>query len=121
MHRNLSLASTTLVLLSLTIAVLAFSRQPQNEGSKVVTVEIRDYKFVPETVTVHQGDTVEWKNDDKVLHTATAEGQAQNQKQAFDSGSIATAATWRYVAGTKGKFNYSCTFHPYMKGELTVQ
>jgi plastocyanin len=119
MHRNLSLASTTLVLLSLTIAVLAFGRKPQGEQAKVVTVEIRDYKFVPETVTVHQGDTVEWKNDDKVVHTATAEGQ--DQKPAFDSGSIATGATWRYVAGTKGKFNYRCTVHPYMKGELTVQ
>src|SRR5690349_3689840 len=113
MHRNLSLASTTLVLLSLTIAVLAAGRKPQSEQSsaqsKVVKVEIRDYKFVPETLTVHQGETVEWKNDDKVLHTATSEGQGQDQKQAFDSGSIATGATWRYVAGTKGKFNYSCT------------
>src|SRR5262245_32019020 len=123
MHRKLSRAPGMLVLLTALIAgagiLGACERKPAGAQSNVVTVEIRDYKFVPETLTVHQGDTVEWKNDDKVLHTATAEGQTQ--KPAFDSGSIATGATWRYVAGTNGKFNYSCTFHPYMKGELTVQ
>ena len=119
MHRNMSLASVTLVLLSLSIAVLAFGRKPQSGQSNVVTVEIRDFKFVPETVKVHQGDTVEWKNEDKVAHTATAAGQAQ--KPAFDSGSIGTGATWRYVAGAKGSYNYTCTIHPYMKGELIIQ
>jgi plastocyanin len=119
MHRNLNLASATLVLLAALIPVTSCERTTQSAQPKVVTVEIRDYKFVPETVTVHQGDTVEWKNEDKVLHTATAEGQ--DQKTAFDSGSIAEGATWRYVAGTKGTYNYTCTFHPYMKGELTVQ
>lgn len=119
MHRNLSLASATLVLLSVTIAVFAFRGRPQSPQSNVVTVEIRDYKFVPETVTVHQGDTVEWKNEDTVLHTATADGQAQ--KPAFDSGSLSKGATWRYVASTKGTYNYICTFHTYMKGQLVVQ
>jgi plastocyanin len=34
---------------------------------------IREFKFEPATVTVHIGDTVEWKNDDIVPHSATAE------------------------------------------------
>jgi plastocyanin len=38
----------------------------------VVTVEIREFKFEPETLTVHEGDTVVWKNDEIVPHTATA-------------------------------------------------
>jgi plastocyanin len=119
MHRNLNLASATLVLLAALIPVTSCERTTQSAQPKVVTVAIRDYKFVPETVTVHQGDTVEWKNEDNVLHTATADGQAQ--KPAFDSGNISKAAAWRYVAATKGKVNYTCTFHPYMKGELIVQ
>lgn len=119
MHRNLSLASATLVLLSVTIAVFAFGHRPQGAQANVVTVTIHDYKFEPETVTVHQGDTVEWKNEDSVLHTATADGQAQ--KPAFDSGSLSTGAKWRYVAETKGTYNYICTFHKFMKGQLIVQ
>jgi plastocyanin len=117
MHRNVSLASSALVLLALLVAVVAFGRQPQSTPPNVVTVTIRDYTFAPETVTVHQGDTVEWKNVDNVPHTATEGGQ----KPAFDSGSLSTGATWRYVAATKGTYNYICTFHKYMKGQLIVQ
>ena len=66
----------------------------------MVTVVIRAFKFEPATVTVNVGDTVEWKNDDIVPHTATADGEAQ--KPALDSGTIQTGATWRYVARNKG-------------------
>jgi len=80
---------------------------------------IDEFKFEPAAVTVHAGDTVEWKNDDIVPHTATADGEAQ--KPAFDSGTINTGAAWRYVARKKGTYNYSCTLHPNMKGKLIVQ
>lgn len=119
MHRNLSLASSALVLLAVLVAVVAFGLKPQSATPNVVRVTIHDYKFDPATVTVHAGDTVEWNNVDKVPHTATADGQAQ--KPVFDSGSISTGAAWRYVAATKGTYNYICTFHTYMKGQLIVQ
>ena len=80
---------------------------------------IAEFKFEPAAVTVHAGDTVEWKNDDFVPHTATAD--SEGQKPAFDSGTIDTRAAWRYVARKKGTYNYSCTFHPNMTGKLTVQ
>ena len=80
---------------------------------------IREFKFEPATLTVHVGDTVEWKNDDIVPHTATADGAAQ--KPAFDSGTMRKGATWRYVARKKGTYNYTCMFHPNMKGKLIVQ
>lgn len=117
MDRNLSLASATLVLLAGLISLVACERKSQSAPPKVASVAIRDFKFEPATVTVHEGDTVEWKNVDNVAHTATADGQ----KPAFDSGSLSTGAAWRYVAGTKGTYNYTCTFHPFMKGELIVQ
>ena len=129
MDRKPSLASATLVMLAALalIAAAGFpppasAGRPANSGSappKAVTVVIREFKFEPATVTVHAGDTVEWKNDDIVPHTATADGEAQ--KAAFDSGTIRTGATWRYVARNKGTYNYICTLHPNMKGELIVQ
>ena len=126
---SLALASATLVLLAAfaPIAAAGFpshasAGRPANSASdptKVVTVVIRDFKFEPATVTVHAGETVEWKNDDFVPHTATADGEAQ--KPAFDSGTIHTGAAGRYVAGKKGTYDYTCTFHPNMKGKLIVQ
>ena len=119
MGRDLSPASAILALLAAVISIVAWEGRAQNASPQVVTVTIRDFKFEPATVTVHEGDTVEWKNEDSALHTATADGQAE--KPTFDSGSISKGATWRYVAGTKGTYNYTCTFHPQMKGQLIVQ
>jgi plastocyanin len=34
---------------------------------------------------------------------------------------IHKGAAWRYVPRKKSTYNYSCTFHPNMKGELIVQ
>jgi hypothetical protein len=64
----------------------------------------------PATVTVHVSDTVEWKSDDIVAHTATADHEA-----------IHTGAAWRYVARKNGTYNYICSRHPNMKGKLIVQ
>ena len=91
----------------------------QSASTKTVTVAIRSFKFEPATVTVNQGDTVEWKNDDIVPHTATEDANAE--KPAFDSGAIATGGKWHFVAHNKGTYNYTCTFHPNMEGKLIVQ
>ena|SRR5215472_2765446 len=126
MQRRSSPASATLVLLArfALIAAAAFlsAEQPANSTStppKVVSVVIREFKFEPATVTVHEGDTVEWKNNDIVPHTATADEGAQ--KPAFDSGTIHKGAAWRFVARKKGTYNYICRLHPNMKGQLIVQ
>ena len=91
----------------------------ETAAATVVTVEIRELKFQPATVTVHEGETVEWKNDDMVPHTATADGNGE--KPIFDSGNIQTGAAWRHVAGQKGTYSYSCTLHPNMHGKLIVE
>jgi len=127
MRRNTSPASRTLVLLAV-LALMSTAGFPphasagppansQSASTKTVTVVIRGFKFHPETVTVNQGDTVEWKNEDIVPHTAT-EGVA---KPVFDSGTIQVGAMWRYVARNKGTYDYTCTLHPNMEGKLIVQ
>lgn len=129
MQRRSNPASATLVLLATFVLIAAAAspshasaEEPANSTStppKVVTVVIREFKFEPATVSVHEGDTVEWKNNDIVPHTATADEGAQ--KPAFDSGNIHKGATWRFVARKKGTYNYICKLHPNMKGKLIVQ
>jgi len=72
-------------------------------------------RFVPETITVHAGDTVVWTNKDPFPHTATSRAAG------FDSGNVAPDKSWRYVARTAGTFPYECTLHPTMNGTLIVQ
>ena len=129
MHRRSSPASASLVLLGTfaliaAAAFLSHARAEQSANStntppKVVTVLIRQFKFDPATVTVHEGDTVEWKNNDIVPHTATADEGAQ--VPAFDSGIIHEGAGWRFVTQKRGTYNYICRLHPNMKGQLIVR
>jgi len=86
-----------------------------NAPPKTHTITIENMRFNPEVLTVKRGDHVVWVNKDLFPHTATAD--AKN----FDSGSIATDASWAYVVRKPGAYAFSCTFHPMMKGKLTVE
>ena len=79
------------------------------------TIVMEGVAFVPETLTVKQGDTVVWVNKDLFPHTATA------QDRRFDSGEMAPNATWKYTATKKGSVPYVCTLHPTMKGALVIE
>jgi len=127
MRYKQSRASAALVLLVLIVLVgserfashVGASRPAssgRNQG-KTITVLIRGFKFDPATVTVHEGDTVKWKNNDFVPHTATEDVN----KPDFDSGPIQKGAAWHHVAQNKGTYNYICTLHPNMQGRLVVQ
>ncbi len=71
--------------------------------------------FAPQTVRLAVGDTVVFRNDDPVPHTATADHGA------FDSGDVQPGRSWRWVARQKGILGYHCTYHPNMTGTLVVQ
>jgi plastocyanin len=79
------------------------------------TVTIEGMQFNPPELLVHPGDRIVWVNKDLFPHTATATGKT------FDSGSIAGDASWGYTVNKKGEIEYSCTFHPTMKGKIKVQ
>jgi plastocyanin len=79
------------------------------------TVIIQAVVFSPPALVVRQGDMVVWVNRDPFPHTATAADGS------FDSKSIAAGQSWKYVARKLGEHPYGCTFHPTMKGMLTVE
>jgi plastocyanin len=87
---------------------------PPAAAGKTWAVLIEGFKFVPEKLEVAAGDTVVWKNEDIVPHTATA-------KKIFDSKNLDKGQSWSYVVKQKGTFAYICTYHPTMKAELTVR
>jgi plastocyanin len=83
--------------------------------SRTHTVTLRGMKNLPATLVVRAGDTVVWKNEDVVPHTATDRGKR------FDSGSIEPGGSWSYVARRKGTYFYYCAYHPNTKGKLVVR
>ena len=78
------------------------------------TITIENMRFNPETLTVKRGERIIWINKDLFPHTATG-------GKAFDSGAIAASASWTFVMRQPGNYSYSCSFHPTMKGKVTVE
>lgn len=102
------------LVLGLLLCVVPVGAQESGQTPKIHTVVIKGFKFVPDQLEVTAGDTVIWKNEDIVPHTATA-------RKVFDSKGIESGESWKYVAKEKGTHAYICTFHPTMKGQLVVK
>jgi LPXTG-motif cell wall-anchored protein len=77
-------------------------------------VTISDYKFTPPSITVKVGDTVVWRNDGPLAHSATADDGS------FDTGLLSKGATGSFKFTKAGKFSYHCTPHPFMTASVTV-
>jgi amicyanin len=78
-------------------------------------VTIQNFAFDPATVEIAVGDAVEWTNEDAVAHTATADDKA------FDSGNLNTGQTYTHTFEAAGSYDYICSYHPFMKGTVTVR
>ena len=87
------------------------------KGPQTHTVVVREIKFQPVMLMAKVGDTVEWRNDDIVPHTATSTAQPKK----FDSGILPVGSSWKYVVTKRGTYFYTCTLHPNMKAELIVR
>ncbi len=72
-------------------------------------------QFAQPVLEIAVGTTIEWKNEDPVPHTVTADDGG------FDSGMIEGGQVWRYTFTRAGTYAYHCTPHPFMKGTVVVK
>jgi len=88
----------------------------QSGNNSAKTIVINQFRYEPGALSVPRSSTVVWKNDDIVPHTATSvDGKS------FDSGQIPAGSSRRIVLKQTGKYEYTCTLHPNMKGTLVVR
>lgn len=88
---------------------------PAADAPKPAVVHIKNFAFVPATVTVPAGTTITFVNDDEEPHTVTATDKS------FDSEGMDTHQSWKHAFVKAGTFNYFCEMHPYMKGTVIVK
>lgn len=82
---------------------------------QVVTVEIRDYLFLPKRLEIEAGTTIEWVNRDHDVHTVDADDRA------WRSGAIQHGERWRARFDGPGTYAYHCGPHPFMRGIVVVR
>jgi plastocyanin len=78
------------------------------------SVIIKDFAFSPPTLTVREGETVTWTNDDGVDHTVSATDRS------FTSQELGQGATFEFTFTTPGTHTYICAIHPEMTATVTV-
>jgi len=78
--------------------------------------------FSPNPINVTPGTTVTWKNTDTVSHYVTSGQPSDNTTgTVFDSGNlIKPGSTYQFTFANAGTFNYFCTVHPWMTGQVIV-
>lgn len=72
-------------------------------------------QFAHPSIEITAGTTIEWKNEDPLPHSVTADDSG------FDSGLIEAGQVWRYTFTRPGTYAFHCTPHPFMKGTIVVK
>ena len=100
---------------ALAVAAACAAAPAAADAPAPVTVEIRDMKYAPDTLTIPAGTRVTWVNRDQMPHTVTARGRA------FASAALDTGDSYSYTFKTPGEFTYFCTIHPFMVARVVVK
>jgi len=80
--------------------------------------------FFPKASSVSKGSTVLWSNEDTTLHTVTSGNPETGLTESgteFDSIYMAAGKTFEHTFDKAGTFDYYCTLHPFMKGQVIVK
>ena len=128
----MSKISTTLLLTALAVGLISLSIDSTAifaqtatsisivPGSSAPTNKIF---YDPSPANVAVGTTVTWTNDDATLHTATSGTGLDdpNSGKVFDSSYLSKGKTYQHTFDKAGTFDYYCTLHPFMVGQVVVK
>lgn len=106
------------LVLALGGAALAQSSSPEPTAAPApapAVVHLKNFAFVPETVTIRPGQSVRFVQDDETPHTVTASDNS------FDSGNLDKGKSWTHAFAKEGTYAYFCAYHTYMKGKVVVK
>jgi len=89
----------------------------ESEGSSGSgdAVEIVEFAYEPEEITVPAGTTITFTNQDVAPHTATADDTS------FDTENLEQGDSAEETFDEPGTYPYFCRFHVFMKGSVIVE
>ena len=104
------------VVTALAVAALAGGAvASQGAPAADAEVQIDQYAFLPQRITVKPGTTVTWTNEDDAPHTIASSAKL------FKSKALDTGDKFSFTFTTPGTFAYFCSLHPQMTGTVTVE
>jgi plastocyanin len=90
-------------------------RPVRKAAPRTVNARINGLAYIPSRIEVSVGTTVQWKNNDPLIHTVTATDGS------FNSPQFGLDGTYRHTFTRPGTYSYYCTLHPNMKATVVVK
>lgn len=89
----------------------------ETEGESAgIAVDIVNFAYDPDPVTISAGESITWTNQDAVPHTATAD-----DRDALQTGTLNQGEDFTQQFDTAGTYEYFCEFHADMAGTVVVE
>jgi plastocyanin len=107
---------SAIAFLNLSFFAVAGEMKNVDSTDKQNRIEIKDFAFNPQTLTVKSGEKVTWINRDEEPHTIVSV-----EKQFKKSTALDTDQEFTITAGAPGTYNYFCSVHPKMTGTIVVE
>jgi len=82
--------------------------------------EKTDRCYIPSLIVIESGKSVTWVNEDSAFHSVTS-GFYGAPTNLFDSGHLDPFESFTLTFDEVGIYDYFCTLHPWMKGQVTVE
>lgn len=82
--------------------------------------EKTDSCYTPSKIVITQGNSVTWVNQDVAFHSVTS-GYYGEPTGLFDSGYLDPEGSFTFIFKNIGTYDYFCTLHPWMKGQVIVE
>ncbi|PJC51188.1 MAG: hypothetical protein CO032_00880 [Nitrosopumilales archaeon CG_4_9_14_0_2_um_filter_34_16] len=76
--------------------------------------------YVPSSITINPGKQVTWVNEDSAFHSVTS-GFYDAPTNLFDSGYLDPFESFTFTFEESGTYDYFCTLHPWMNGQVIVE
>ena len=116
---NTLVSKITIAALLSGFSLFALAGGPKDTGASGASqnkIEIKDFAFNPQTITVKSGDKITWINRDEEPHTVVSVGKKFQRSSGLD-----TDQEFSIVAGAPGTYEYFCSVHPKMTGTIIVK
>lgn len=83
-----------------------------------VNVDIKDFAYAPEKITVKKGSKVTWTNQDSAQHNVVSD--SDSPQKGLDGPLLAKGKSYSFTFDTVGEYKYHCQPHPNMVGTIEV-
>ena len=116
---NTIISKITIAALLSGFSLFALAGEMKDSGSSGAgqnRIEIKDFAFNPQTITVKSGEKITWINRDEEPHTVVSV-----EKQFKKSSALDTDQEFTITAGAPGTYTYYCSVHPKMTGTIVVE